>query len=83
MIKYKIDPIPNIIKKINKEIFPLTLRCLIVGTSGCGKKKLALQVGKEVALHPDNKHLRLNLSLHSTAQHAVQCKMAVWQQHPR
>jgi len=42
-----------------------------------------LQGGREVTVHPDNTHLRLNLSLHSTAQHAVQCKMAVWQQCPR
>ena len=47
MIKYKIDPIPNIIKKINEEIFPLTLRCLIVGTSGCGKKNLLYRLGKK------------------------------------
>ena len=42
-----------------------------------------VQGGREVTVHPDNTHLRLNLSLHSTAQHAVQCKMAVWQQCPR
>jgi hypothetical protein len=39
--------------------------------------------GREVTIHPDNTHLRLNLNLHSTAQHAVQCKMAVWHQCPR
>lgn len=38
-MKYKIDPIPGFIK-VNKKIFPLPLRCLIVGTSGCGKKTL-------------------------------------------
>jgi len=42
-----------------------------------------VQGGREVTVHPDNTHLRLNLSLHSTAQHAVQCKMVVWQQCPR
>jgi hypothetical protein len=36
-----------------------------------------------VTLHPDNTHLRLNLNLRRTARHAVQCKMAVWQQCPR
>ena len=39
-MKYKIDPIPDIINKINKKIFPLPLRCLIVGISGCGKTTL-------------------------------------------
>jgi ABC-type taurine transport system ATPase subunit len=38
-MKYKIDPIPGTIK-INKKIFPLPLRCLIVGTSGCGETTL-------------------------------------------
>jgi hypothetical protein len=46
-------------------------------------KLLIVQGGREVTVHPDNTHLRLNLSLHGTAQHAVQCKMAVWQQCPR
>jgi predicted AAA+ superfamily ATPase len=40
MMKHKIDPIPDIINKINKRIFPLPLRCLIVGTSDCGKTTL-------------------------------------------
>ena len=40
MIKYKIDPIPNIQEKKNKKNFPLPFRCLIVGTSGCGKTTL-------------------------------------------
>jgi hypothetical protein len=31
-----------------------------------------LQGGQEVTVHPDNTHLRLNLSLHSTAQHSTQ-----------
>ena len=31
-----------------------------------------LQGGREVTVHPDNTHLRLNLSLHSTAQHSTQ-----------
>jgi len=39
-----------------------------------------VQGGREVTGHPDNTHLRLNISLHSTAQHTVQCKMLVWQQ---
>jgi len=39
-MKYKIDPIPNIINKAKKRIFPLPLRCLIVGISGCGKTTL-------------------------------------------
>ena len=39
-MKYKIDPIPNIVNKTKKRIFPLPLRCLIVGTSGCGKTTL-------------------------------------------
>ena len=38
-----------------------------------------VQDGREVTVHPDNTHLRHNLSLHSTAQHALQCKMVVWQ----
>lgn len=40
MMKYKIDPIPNILGKVNKRIFPLPFRCLIVGTSGCGNTTL-------------------------------------------
>ena len=40
MIKYKIDPIPNTQEKKNKKKFPLPFRCLIVGTSGCGKTTL-------------------------------------------
>ena len=40
MSKYKIDPIPNIINKVDKNIFLLPLRCMIVGTSGCGKTTL-------------------------------------------
>jgi hypothetical protein len=39
-----------------------------------------LQSGREVTIRPDNTHLRLNISLHHTAQHAVQCKMVGWQQ---
>jgi hypothetical protein len=39
-----------------------------------------VQGAREVTVHPDNTHLRLNTSLHSTAQHAVQCKMVGWQQ---
>jgi predicted AAA+ superfamily ATPase len=39
-MKYKTDPIPDIINKINKKKFPSPLRCLIVGTSGCGKTTL-------------------------------------------
>jgi len=31
-----------------------------------------IQDGREVTVHPDNTHLRLNISLLSTAQHAVQ-----------
>jgi hypothetical protein len=42
-----------------------------------------VQGGREVTVHTDNRHLRLNLSLHSTAQHVVQCKMVGWQQCPR
>ena len=38
-MKNKIDSIPNIIK-MNKKIFPLPLRCLLGGTSGCGKTTL-------------------------------------------
>jgi hypothetical protein len=41
---------------------------------------LNLQGGREVTVHPDNMHFRLNISLHCTAQHAVQCKMVGWQQ---
>jgi hypothetical protein len=41
---------------------------------------VTIQGGQEVTVHPDNTHLRLNISLHCTAQHAVQCKMAGWQQ---
>ena len=39
-----------------------------------------LQGGQEVTVHPENTHLRLNISLQCTAQHAVQCKMVGWQQ---
>ena len=39
-MKYKIDPIPNIINKAKQIIFPFPLRCLIVGKSGCGKTTL-------------------------------------------
>ena len=39
-----------------------------------------LQGGREVTVHPENTHLRLNISLQCTAQHAVQCKMVGWQQ---
>jgi hypothetical protein len=42
-----------------------------------------VQIGREVTVHTENTYLRLNLSSHSTAQQAVQCKMAVWQQCPR
>jgi hypothetical protein len=55
-------------------LFPLRYACL-------GSKQFYI-VGEKSPVHPHNTHLRLNLSLHSTAQHstAVQCKMAVWQQ---
>jgi hypothetical protein len=39
-----------------------------------------IQSGREVTVHPDNTHLRLNINFHCTAQHAVQCKMVGWQQ---
>jgi hypothetical protein len=39
-----------------------------------------VQDGREVTVHPDNTHLRLNISLHCTGQHAVQCKMVGWKQ---
>jgi len=39
-----------------------------------------VQGGREVTVHPENTHLRLNISLRCTAQHAVQCKMVGWQQ---
>jgi len=39
MNKYKIDPIHGS-KNKNKGIIPLPLRCLIVGTSECGKTNL-------------------------------------------
>jgi len=40
-MKYKIKPIPgDIINKKHKKFFPLPLRCLIVGTLGCGKTTL-------------------------------------------
>ena len=44
------------------------------------EQNVYIQGGQEVTVHPDNTHLRLNISLHSTAQHTVQCKMVVWQQ---
>ena len=37
-----------------------------------------IQCGREITVHADNTHLRLNISLYRTAQHAIQCKMAVW-----
>ena len=39
-----------------------------------------VQGGREVTVHTENTHLRLNISLQCTAQHAVQCKMVGWQQ---
>ena len=39
-----------------------------------------VQGGREVTVHLDSTHLRLNISLHRTAQHVVLCKMAVWRQ---
>ena len=39
-MKYKTELIPNILGKLNKRIFPSPFRCLIVGTSGCGKTTL-------------------------------------------
>jgi len=39
-ISYSIDPAPSTLKKVNKKIFPLPFRCLIVGTSGSGKTTL-------------------------------------------
>ena len=41
---------------------------------------VTVQGGREVTVHPENTHLRLNISLQCTAQHAVQCKMVGWQQ---
>jgi len=38
MDKYKIDPVPS--NKTIKRLLLLPLRCLIVGTSGCGKTTL-------------------------------------------
>ena len=38
-----------------------------------------IQSGREVTVHSENTHLRLNISLQCTAQHAVQCKMVGWQ----
>jgi len=38
---HKIDPVPgDVINKKYNRFFPLPLRCLIVGTSGCGKTTL-------------------------------------------
>jgi hypothetical protein len=33
-----------------------------------GSRGIAVQGGREVTVHPDNTHLRLNLSLHGTAR---------------
>ena len=44
------------------------------------KNNVQLQGGREVSVNPENTHLRLNISLQCTAQHAVQCKMVGWQQ---
>jgi GTPase SAR1 family protein len=38
--KYEINKAPNTQGKVNKTIFPLPFRCLIVGISGCGKTTL-------------------------------------------
>jgi len=43
----KIDPISHILGKLGKRIFPLPFRCLIVGTSGCGKTLLYSSITKE------------------------------------
>ena len=43
-MNYKIDPIPDIINRANKKIFPLPLRCLIMGTSDCGKTTLLYNI---------------------------------------
>jgi hypothetical protein len=45
---------------------------------------LTCTIGRAISPRtPDNTHLTLNLSLHTAAQHAVQCKMVGWQQCPR
>jgi hypothetical protein len=41
-------------------------------------EKQTVQGGREVTVHTDNMHLRLNLILHSTAQHSTQCNVK-WQ----
>jgi hypothetical protein len=53
-----------------------------VQKSGCFITQLLIfiQSGREVTVHPDNTHPRLSISLHCTAQHAVQYKMVGWQQ---
>ena len=43
-------------------------------------KNFNVKDGREVTVHPENTHLRLNISLQCTAQHAVQYKMVGWQQ---
>ena len=42
--------------------------------------EIHVQGSREVTVHPENTHLRLNISLQCTAQHAVQCKIVGWQQ---
>jgi len=45
----------------------------------CGSLyQYVLQDGREVIIHPDIRHLRLNLSLHSTAQHSMQYNVKWW-----
>ena len=42
---------------------------------GSSTENSPIQGGQEVTVHPDNTHLGINISLLSTVQHAVQCKM--------
>jgi hypothetical protein len=54
-------------------------RQILVNVMQFAVQATCVQGGREVTVHPDNTRLRLNISLHCTSQHAVQCKMVGWQ----
>jgi hypothetical protein len=53
----------------------LKLKVVLLNNGKVLSSIAVLQGGREVTVNPENTHLKHNSSLHSTAQHAVQCKM--------